>query len=129
LVPVDANSAFSLPKPNGTNLGFQGKDRNGNTIIVNDGVAVGLYDLRISTPRRAHTAQTRVDFKLGQKHDIFALYTYARNRNQRGFPGGRRTLDTIRQSGRDSQAIAFSDNLIFSSSLVNSLRVQFSRLS
>src|SRR5262249_28280885 len=80
LLPVDSNAAFSLPRPNGANLGFQAKDSNGNTVIVNDGIAVGLHDERVTTPRRAHTAQTRVDFKLNQKHDLFALYTYARSR-------------------------------------------------
>ncbi len=128
LVPVDSNPAFSLPRPNGANLGSQGKDRNGNPITVNDGAAVGLYDLRVATPRRAHTLQSRVDFKLGQKHDWFALYTYARNRDERGFPGGRRTLDTIRRAGRDSQAIALSDNFIINERLVNSARFQYSRL-
>src|SRR5262249_20156062 len=129
LLPVDSNAAFSLPRPNGANLGFQAKDSNGNTVIVNDGIAVGLHDERVTTPRRAHTAQTRVDFKLNQETDLLALYTYARSRDTRDFPGGRGTLDTIRRTGRDSQAIALSDNFIINSSAVNSARFQFSRLS
>ncbi|MGH9934598.1 MAG: TonB-dependent receptor domain-containing protein [Blastocatellia bacterium] len=128
LVPVDANPAFSLPRPNGANLGATARDRNGQPVIVNGGAAVGLYDETVTTPRTAHTIQSRVDFKLGDKHDAFALFTLARNRDERGFPGGRRTLDTILSSGRNSQSYAFSDNFILSSQMVNTARFQFSRL-
>jgi hypothetical protein len=129
LTPVGANPLFPLPSPNGVNLGFQAIGRAGAPVIVNDGADVGLYDLRVSTPRRAHTVQSRTDFKFSPMHDGFALYTYARNRDERGFPGGRRTLDTLRFAGRDSQSIAFSDNYVFSPSLFNNARFQYSRLS
>jgi hypothetical protein len=128
LVPVEANSAFPLPKPNGANLGSAARDRNGQTIVINGGAAVGLYDETVTTPRVAHTFQSRADFKLGEKHDAFALFTLARNRDERGFPGGRRTLDTILSSGRNSQSYAFSDNFILSSRMVNTARFQVSRL-
>ncbi len=128
LAPVDTNPAFLLPKPNGTNLGATARNRNGQTQPVNGGAAVGLYDESVTTPRVANTIQSRVDFKLGEKHDAFALFTLARNRDERGFPGGRRTLDTILSSGRNSQSYAFSDNFIISSRMVNTGRFQFSRL-
>jgi TonB dependent receptor-like, beta-barrel len=127
-VPIDANPAFSLPKPNGANLGATVRNRNGQTRTVNGGAPVGLYDETVTTPRVANTYQSRVDFKLGEKHDAFALFTLARNRDERGFPGGRRTLDTIISSGRNSQSYAFSDNFILSSRRVNTARFQFSRL-
>ncbi|MGH9766582.1 MAG: TonB-dependent receptor domain-containing protein, partial [Blastocatellia bacterium] len=128
LLPIETNPAFPLPKPNGANLGSAAVDRNGRRVIVNEGAAVGLYDQQITTPRVAHTIQTRVDFKLGEKRDSFALLTFARNRDERGFPGGRRTLDTIRRAGRDSQSYAFADNFILSPRMVNSARFQYSRL-
>ncbi len=128
LVPVEANSAFPLPKPNGANLGATALNRNGQIVVVNGGAAVGLYDETVTTPRVAHTFQSRADFKLGEKHDAFALFTLARNRDERGFPGGRRTLDTILSSGRNSQSYAFSDNFILSSRMVNTARFQISRL-
>ncbi len=128
LAPVDANPAFPLPRPTGANLGATARDRNGRIVPVNGGVDVGLYNETITTPRVAHTYQSRVDFKLGERHDAFALFTLARNRDERGFPGGRRTLDTILSSGRDSQSYAFSDNFILSSRMVNTARIQFSRL-
>jgi hypothetical protein len=128
ITPVDANPAFPLPAPNGANLGATALRSNGQTVIVNGGAAVGLYDETVTTPRAGHTFQSRVDFKLSEKHDAFALFTVARNRDERGFPGGRRTLDTLLSSGRNSRSYAFSDNLILSSRAVNTARFQFSRL-
>ncbi len=128
LLPVETNPSISLPKPNGANLGSTAYDRNGRPITVNGGVAVGLYDLSVATPRKAHTFQTRADFKFGAKHDAHAVITFARDRDERGFPGGRRTLDRVFGSGRNSQSYAFSDNLILSSKMVNTARFQFSRL-
>ncbi len=128
LLPVETNPAFPLPKPNGLNLGSVARHRNGTTAVVNEGAAVGLYDEQLTTPRVGHTVTSRVDFKLGDKHDSFALLTFTRNRDERGFPGGRRTLDTLRRRGRDSRSFAFADNFILSSRMVNSARFQFSRL-
>src|SRR5215813_1367534 len=128
LTPVDANPAFPLPKPNGADLGVIRRNRNGQTTTVNGGALVGLFDETVTTPRVAHTLQSRVDFSLGEKSEAFALFTLARNRDERGFPGGRRTLDTLLSSGRNSQSYAFSDNLILSSRTVNTARFQFSRL-
>lgn len=128
LVPLAANPAFALPQPNGADLGFTAKDRTGKSVIVNDGAAVGLYDERVTTPRRAHTLQVRTDAHFSGTHSAFGLVTLARNRDERGFPGERRTLDTLRATGRNSLGLAFGDDFIFSPRLVNNARFQFSRL-
>jgi hypothetical protein len=128
LVPVAANPAFALPKPNGADLGFTARDRTGKSVIVNDGAAVGLYDERVTTPRRAHTLQVRSDAHFNGTHSAFGLLTLARNRDERGFPGERRTLDTLRATGRNSVGISFGDDFILSPRLVNNARFQFSRL-
>src|SRR5262249_60593103 len=64
LVPVVANPLFSLPKPNGANLGATARDRNGQTQTVNGGTAVGLYDQTGTTPRGANTLPSGVQFEL-----------------------------------------------------------------
>ncbi|HEY8460131.1 MAG TPA: TonB-dependent receptor [Blastocatellia bacterium] len=129
LTPVDANPAVPLPQPNGANLGATAiNGRTGQIVNVNGGAPVGLYDETVTTPRVAHTLQSRLDFKFGEKQDASALFTRARNRDERGFPGGRRTLDTLLSSGRNSESYAFSDNLILSSRTLNTARFQFSRL-
>ncbi len=129
LLPVATNSAFPLPKPNGANLGTTSLDNRGNRVEINGGAAVGLYDETITTPRSAQTWQMRSDLFLNDKHNGFAIFTLARNRDERGFPGGRRTLETLRQTGRDSQSIAIGDNFVLTPRLVSNARFQFSRLS
>lgn len=128
LLPVAANPAFALPQPNGANLGATALDNKGNRVEVNGGAAVGLYDVTVTTPRSAHIWQTRGDLFLNERHNGFVIFTLARNRDERGFPGGRRTLDTLRQTGRDSQSIAVGDNFTISPKLVSNARFQFSRL-
>lgn len=128
LLPVGINPAFALPKPNGANLGATAVDNKGKAVEVNGGAAVGLYDETITTPRVAQTWQTRGDLFLNEKHNGFTMFTLARNRDERGFPGGRRTLDTLRQTGRNSQSIAIGDNFVLSPRWVSNARFQFSRL-
>jgi hypothetical protein len=128
LVPVASHPAFALPPPNGASLGSSAVDRNGRPVTVNGGAAVGLYDVQVTTPRVAQTWQARSDLNFGARHTAFALFTLARNRDERGFPGGRRTLDTLRRTGRNSQAISFGDNFIISPRWVSLARFQFSRL-
>jgi hypothetical protein len=128
LLPAASNPAFPLPKPNGANLGFTAADRNGNPVTVNGGAAVGLYDERVTTPLVAHTFQLRNDLNLGQRQNAFSVLTLSRNRDERGFPGERRTLDTLRATGRSSWALALGHNFILSPSVVNNARFQFSQL-
>jgi hypothetical protein len=128
LVPVANNPAFPLPAPTGANLGFTAADRNGKPVVVNGGAAVGLYDERVTTPRVAQTWQTRGDLFLTANHNAFAIFTLARNRDERGFPGGRRTLDTLRKTGRNSESVAVGDNFVLSPQMVSSARFQLSRL-
>jgi hypothetical protein len=128
LLPLGTNDAFPLPKPNGANLGHQGTDRNGRPLLVNGGTDVGLYDLRLSTPKNAQTWQSRVDLNLGEKHRAFTLATFARQRDARGFPGGRRLSETLRPTGRDSWSLALSDTLVLSARALSQSRLQISGL-
>lgn len=128
LVPVGTNTAFALPQPNGANLGSTAFDRTGKPSTVNGGAAVGLFDQQITTPRAAHAFQTRTDLNLSENQNLFAVISLARQRDERSFPGGRRMLDTLRTTGRNSESIALAHNLTLSSNLVNQARFQFSRL-
>jgi hypothetical protein len=128
LLPIESNPAFKLPGPNGAILPGTTVDKNGNPVDVNGGASVGLYDLQVTTPRISHTIQSKADFNLSAGHNLSVLHTLSRNRDERGFPGGRRLLEALRRTGRNNQSIAISDNLVISSDLVNSARLQFSRL-
>lgn len=129
LLPVEQNPAFPLPRPNGRNLGSMAYDIKGAPFVVNDGGDVGLYDERIKTPKRAQTWQSKADLRLNERRNISIITTLARNRDLRGFPGGRRTLDTMRSSGRDSRSLSVSDHFMISPHWVSNLRFQISRLS
>ena len=129
LVPINQNAAYPLPRANGANLGFTGRNTQNQTVTFNDGEAVGLYDERLTTPRRAHTGQVRSDYHFGDTHNAFLIFSLATQRDERGFAGGRATLDTIRRTGRDSFSLAFGDNLVLSSRAVVNTRFQISRLS
>ncbi|MBS1808588.1 MAG: hypothetical protein JST84_10395 [Acidobacteria bacterium] len=128
LVPVATTSAFSLPQPNGVNLGSTAFDSKGQSRTVNGGAAVGIFDQQVTTPRVAHTSQTRTDFNLSNKQNLFAVFSLARQRDERSFPGGRRLLDTLRTTGRNSEAFAIAHNFTLSAHAVNQARFQFSRL-
>ncbi len=128
LVPVGTNTAFALPQPNGANLGSTAFDRTGKASTVNGGAAVGLFDQQVTTPRAAHTFQSRTDFNLGERQNLFAVFSLARQRDERSFPGGRRMLDTLRTTGRNSEAVALAHNLTLPWNVVNQARFQFSRL-
>ncbi len=128
LVPVAANSAFPLAQPNGANLGSTTFDKNGKASTVNGGAAVGFFDQQVTTPRVAHTLQMRNDFNLSDKHNLFTIFSLARQRDERSFPGGRRLLDTLRTTGRNSEAFAVAHNFTISARAVNQARFQFSRL-
>ncbi len=129
LVPVGVNSAFKLPVPNGANLGFTALDKTGKASTVNGGAAVGLYDLQITTPRVAHTFQLRNDYNLSENQNLFSMVSIARQRDERAFSGGRKTLDTLRTTGRNSEAFSIGHNFTISTKAVNQARFQFSRLS
>lgn len=128
LVPVATSSAFSLSQPNGANLGSTAFDSKGKASTVNGGAAVGLFDQQITTPRTAHTLQTRTDFDFGKRQNLFAVLSLAQQRDERSFPGGRRLLDTLRTTGRNSQSLALAHNITLLAHAVNQARFQFSRL-
>ncbi|MFN7927246.1 MAG: carboxypeptidase-like regulatory domain-containing protein [Blastocatellia bacterium] len=128
LVPVASNALFPLSPPNGKNLGSTAFDSKGQASTVNGGAAVGIFDQQVTTPRTAHTVQTRTDFTLSNKQNLFAIFSLARQRDERTFPGGRRLLDTLRTTGRNSEAFAVAHNFTLSARAVNQARFQFARL-
>ncbi len=128
LVPVGSNSRFPLPGPNGAVLGSTEVDLSGRAITINGGAPVGLLDEHVSTPLEAHTLESKLDLQINSNHQSWLLLISARQRDLRSFPGGKRTLDTIRQQGRSSDALAFGDSLLLSTKVTAVNRVQFSRL-
>ncbi|HKR21745.1 MAG TPA: hypothetical protein VJS17_04080, partial [Pyrinomonadaceae bacterium] len=60
--------------------------------------------------------------------NVSVVYQAGRLLNLRQFGGGNRLADALQGRRRNSDAISISDNYVFSSQIVNQLRMQYSRL-
>jgi Carboxypeptidase regulatory-like domain/TonB-dependent Receptor Plug Domain len=123
LVPLQKNATFLLPSPT-----------HPNRVRLEDAEAPELtaeiapFISSISTPVRNTSITARVDHQFGPMHNASAVYQGGRLINLRQFGGGNRLAEAIQGRRRNSDAISFSDTLIFSERLVNQLRFQYSRL-
>ena len=120
LVPIQQNPRFPIPGPTVTDLALIGPLR----------VAAGIapYIAGISTPVKNHTLTTRIDHKFSDLHNASVLYQLGRQNNLRQFGGGNRLAESLLGKTRNTDAISYTDNYVFSPTLVNQTRVQFSRL-
>ncbi len=123
LVPVEQNKAFPLPSPT-TLLGRRLEKANAPALAAD----VAPFFSSISTPLRNTRLTARVDWQFSQTHNASAVYQMGRLLNLRQFGGGNRLADALQGKTRNSDAISYSDNYVFSAQLVNQARMQFSRL-
>jgi hypothetical protein len=123
LVPVDQNTAFPLPSPT-TLLGRRLEKANAPALAAD----VAPFISFISTPLRNTSLTARVDCQFSQTHNASVVYQMGRLLNLRQFGGGNRLADALQGKTRNSDAISYSDNYVFSAQLVNQARMQFSRL-
>ncbi|HSK62237.1 MAG TPA: TonB-dependent receptor, partial [Pyrinomonadaceae bacterium] len=82
----------------------------------------------LSTPFKNTSITARVDHQFSDTHNASIVYQAGRLVNLRQFGGGNRLADALQARRRNSDAISYSDNFVFSSQLVNQLRFQYSRL-
>ncbi|MFN2498937.1 MAG: TonB-dependent receptor domain-containing protein [Pyrinomonadaceae bacterium] len=120
LVPIQQNPLFPLPPPTVTDPALIGDLR------FNAGVAPFISTL--STPSRNHIFTTRVDHKFSEVHNGSILYQLGRLNNLRQFSGGNRLVEALLGKTRKTDAMSYTDNLVLSPTLVNQIRVQYSRL-
>jgi hypothetical protein len=120
LVPIQNNPLFPIPAP-----------------TVKDPAAIGALRLAagiapfistVSTPVKNHTLTTRVDHQFSDVHNASLLYQLGRQNNLRQFGGGNRLAEALLGKTRNSDAISYTDNYVFSPTLVNQTRFQLSRL-
>jgi hypothetical protein len=120
LVPIEQNPLFPLPPPTVT-----------EPVLIGDArLKAGLapFVSTVSTPVKNHTFTTRVDHKFSDLHNGSLLYQLGRQNNLRQFGGGNRLAEALLGRTRGTDAISYTDNFVFSPTLVNQTRVQFSRL-
>src|SRR5437870_5002246 len=123
LVLAQQNSLFPLPAP--TNLSGQ-RTENASSPALN--AVVAPFVTSVSTPSRNHIFTTRVDHKFTEMHNGQILYQLGRLNNLRQFGGGNRLAQAFEGKTRNSDAIAYLDNYVFSAKAVAQTRFQYSRL-
>src|SRR5438132_8675843 len=123
LVPVQQNSLFPLPAP--TNLSGQ-RTENASSPALN--ALVAPFTTSVSTPSRNHVFTTRIDHKFTDMHNGQILYQLGRLNNLRQFGGGNRLAQALEGKTRNTDAIAYLDNYVFSAKAVAQTRFQYSRL-
>jgi Carboxypeptidase regulatory-like domain/TonB-dependent Receptor Plug Domain/TonB dependent receptor len=123
LVPLKKNAKFPLPSPTHPDrIRLEGAEP------PELAAEVAPFISPVSTPTRNTSITARVDHQFGPMHNASAVYQGGRLINLRQFGGGNRLAEAIQGRRRNSDAISFSDTLIFSERLVNQLRFQYSRL-
>jgi hypothetical protein len=123
LVPVEQNNQFPLPVP--TLLpGRRLEDANGPAVSAE----IAPFVSSISTPLRNHTFTTRIDHQFSQTHNGALVYQLGRLTNLRQFAGGNRLAEALQAKMRNSDALSYSDNYVYSATTVNQIRAKISRL-
>jgi hypothetical protein len=115
LVPIAQNPLFPIPAP--TSI---------DPRRISEGISPFVSTL--STPVRNNTFTARIDHKFSDLHNGSVLYQLGRQNNLRQFGGGNRLAESLLGVTRNTDAISYSDNLVFSPTVVNQARVQYSRL-
>jgi hypothetical protein len=123
LVPVEQNARYSLAAP--TNLDQR---RVEDVAAPSTAAEVAPFIASLSTPLKNTSITARVDQQFSETHNASFVYEAGRLVNMRQFGGGNRLADALQARNRNSDAISYSDNLVFSSAVVNQLRFQYSRL-
>jgi hypothetical protein len=125
LVPLDLNPSFPLPPP--TNPGLKrAENPSAPALVAANGIAPFISS--VSTPQRNHIFTARADQKWTKLHDGAFLFQFGRLNNLRQFGGGDRLAEALVGKSRNTEAIAYSDNLVLASKAVAQTRFQFSRL-
>jgi hypothetical protein len=127
LVPVEQNPLFPIPAPTTLN-GRRPEDASSLPPNVTKPADVAPFISVVNTPSKNHTFTTRIDHKFGDSHNGSLLYQLGRQNNLRQFGGGSRLAEALLGRTRNTDAISYSDNFVFSPTLVNQTRFQFSRL-
>lgn len=119
VVPVGQNPNFDLPAPT-TLIGA--RPENGTDAVV------APFFSGVTTPFKNMTLTARIDQNFSSNHNGTISYQMGRQKNLRGFGGGNRLAEALIGRTRNTDAISYADNYIFSAKAVNQLRFQFSRL-
>jgi hypothetical protein len=124
LVPVEQNSSFPLPRP--TTLA--GRRFEPSATAPNAPAELAPFVQPVSTPSDTTALSARLDHTYTSAHNGSFLLQLGRAQNLRQFGGGLRLAESLQGRRRDTDALAYTDNLVLSPNAVNQLRAQVSRL-
>ncbi|HYO62680.1 MAG TPA: TonB-dependent receptor [Pyrinomonadaceae bacterium] len=124
LVPVEQNDAFPLPRP--TTL--EGRRFEPSATPPNAPAELAPFVEHVSTPARSHALTARLDRTYSSAHNGTLLFQFGRQHDLRQFGGGLRLAESLQGRARRTDALSYTDNFVFSPSLVNQLRAQVSSL-
>ncbi len=122
-MPVQQNPRFPLPSP--TLLpGRRLEDANAPA----HSAEIAPFISSVSTPLTNNAVTVRIDHQFSETHNGALVYQLGRLANLRQFGGGNQLAEVLQAKTRNSDAISYSDNYVFSANTVNQIRAQFSRL-
>lgn len=124
-VPVAQNPLFPIAQPTDPNTVRRETIASGSNAVATD---IASFVASVSTPSRTNTFTARVDHKFSEDHNGTFLYQLGRSENLRQFGGGNRLAEALTGRTRNSDALSYSDNFVFSPNFVNQVRTQISRL-
>jgi hypothetical protein len=125
LVPLDQNPLFPLPAPTNPSL-VRAENPSAPALIAPRGIAPFIEG--VATPQKTHIFTTRIDHKFTDMHNGQINYQLGRFTNLRQFGGGSRLAEALLGRTRNTDAIAYLDNYVFSAKAVAQSRFQWSRL-
>lgn len=125
LLPTSSNPFLTLPQP--TTLSRRRPEATVST-AVSPPAEVAQYIEFVDTPNTIHRFTTRVDHRFTNNHTSAFLLQAGRAANLRQFSGGSRLAEALLARERNTDALSYTDNFVFSSKIVNQLRAQVSRL-
>lgn len=130
-VPVLTNPRVTLPTPT-TTVGQVCETPNNNGAFCNTNpptaAFIAPYLEAVPTPLRNHTFSSRIDHNFTDTHNITFNLQNGNTRDFRQFSGGSRLAEALVGNSVKTQAYSLTDNYVFSPSLVNQARFQYSTL-
>ena len=123
LVPVLENKQFALPAPTVPALSRL-EDVNEPALAAE----VAPYIFPVNTPSRLASLTARLDHQISSLHNVSMFFQRGRLKNLRQFGGGNRLAEALQAATRNSDAFSFSDDFVFTPSLINQARIQYSQL-
>ncbi|HYY57987.1 MAG TPA: TonB-dependent receptor, partial [Pyrinomonadaceae bacterium] len=122
-VPVEQNPRFPLPAPT-----IPDAHQTEVASAPAESKEVAPFISGLSTPSRNNIFTLRIDHRFNDLHNGSVLYQMGRLSNLRSFGGGDRLAESLQARTRNTDAISYTDNYVFSPRLVNQARFQYSRL-